>query len=114
MEAYPNADIDVTAIWFNMLFSDSRGRWDATLLTDPRVTHYWDPDQEVGRWFDQNEQSIGFDFNRGPVVWDSFLLFGPEATWTATPSHLVSFGNTVLADKEELLEATMELLEPLP
>lgn len=104
----------MTAIWFNMLFSDSRQRWDPDLLTDPRVTHYWDPDQEIGRWFDQNEQSIGFDFNRGPIVWDAFLLFGPEATWKDIPDPLISFGNTVIADNDELHEATMTLLGPIP
>lgn len=114
LEAYPDSDIDVTAIWFNMLFSDSRDRWDPNLLTDPRVTHYWDADQDIGRWFDQNEQAIGFDFNNGPIVWDSFLLFGPEATWSDLPTPLISFGNTVIADNDELHEATMKLLRPSP
>ena len=114
LEAYPDADIDVTAVWFNMLFSDSRESWDPNLLTDPRVTHYWDPDQDIGRWFDQNEQVIGFEFNKGPVVWDSFLLFGPEATWSGFPAPLISFGNTVIADNDELHEATMTLLGPIP
>ena len=104
----------MTAIWFNMLFSDAKERWDPELMTDPRVTHFWDPDQEIGRWFEQNEQLIGFDFDKGPIVWDSFLLFGPAATWAETPQPLVSFGNTVIADKEELLEAAMTLLGPIP
>lgn len=114
LEAYPNADIDVTAIWFEMVFSDARERWDPDLLTDHRVTHYWDPDQEIGRWFDENEQLVGFDFNRGPIVWDSFLLFGPNATWEETPAPLVAFGNTVIADKEELLEAAKMILAAAP
>lgn len=95
-----------------MLFSDNKAEWNPDLLTDARVTHYWDPDQVVGRWFDENEQNIGFDFNKGPVVWDSYFLFGPEATWDSIPTPLISYGNTVLADKEELLEATQHLLDP--
>ncbi len=114
LEAYPDADIEVTAVWFNMLFSDARENWDPDLLTDQRVTHYWDPDREIGSWLDENEEVIGFDFKLGPVVWDSFLLFGPDATWDVAPVPLVSFGNTIIADKEELHDATMTLLGPLP
>lgn len=73
------------------------------------MTHYWDPDQEIGRWFDENEQLIGFEFNHGLVVWDSYLLFGSEATWEQTPAPLVLFGYTIIADSEELLEATKML-----
>lgn len=83
------------------------------LLTEPRVTHYWDPNQDVGRWFDENEQAICFDFNKGPIVWDSYLLFGPEVTWAAVPAPLISFGNTVISDKDDLLEATQTLLGQL-
>ena len=111
MEAYPEADIDVTAVWFNMLFSDDRNEWNPDLLTDPRVTHYWDADQEIGTWFEENENLIGFDFNKGPIVWDSFFLFDSEATWDDFPFPLVTYGNTVLADKEELLAATQTVLD---
>lgn len=95
-----------------MLFTDHKNQWDPDLLTDPRVEHYWDSDQEIGRWFDQNEDLVGFDFTKGPIVWDSFFLFGSDATWDAFPTHLVAYGNTVTRDKDLLLESVRSLLEP--
>ncbi len=112
LAAYPEADVAVTAIWFNMLFSDDRNEWDPRLLTDTRVTHYWDADRDIGAWFDQNEQQIGFEFTKGPIVWDSFFLFGPDSTWEAVPSDLIAYGNTVLDDKILLREAYEALLQP--
>ena len=97
-------------MWFNMLFSDAREHWNPNLLTDARVTHYWDPDQEIGRWFNDNKAAIGFEFDKGPVVWDSFHLFGPDAVWGETPGPLVSFGNTVMADNDLLMVSVAELL----
>ncbi len=94
-----------------MLFSDAKSQWDPDLLSDARVTHYWDPDLSIGRWFDANEDQIGFEFNKGPIVWDSYFLFGPEAMWASTPSPLISYGNTILAEREELLEATQAILD---
>jgi ABC-type multidrug transport system fused ATPase/permease subunit len=45
-----NADPDlrVYAVWFNMLFGDSRERWDGDGVTDPRVRHFWDEQRLVG------------------------------------------------------------------
>ncbi len=80
------------------------------LLDDYRVTHYWDIDQEIGAWFYDNQDLIGFEFDKEPIVWDSFFLFGPEATWAEIPKPLFSYGNTVLAEKEELLVAVQEVL----
>lgn len=90
-----------------MLPDDTRESWDPELLPDPRVTHLWDPDREIGRWFNDNKQAIGFEFNLGIIVWDAFLLFGPDATWDEVPAPLVSFGYTVIGERE-LLRATMQ------
>jgi len=92
-----------------MLPGDSRVRWDPSLLTDPRVVHYWDIEAEIGRWFGQNQDAIGFSYFSGAVVWDAYLLFGPQAQWTDVPNPLESFGFTVLADKDELAAAIDEL-----
>ena len=74
-------------------------------MTDPRVVHYWDTDQEIGKWFGQNQDEIGFSYFSGATVWDVYLLFGPTAEWADVPSPLESFGFTVPADKEELQSA---------
>jgi len=78
-------------------------------MTDPRVVHYWDPDAEIGGWFGQNKDEIGFSYFSGATVWDAYLLFGPGAAWVDAPAPLESFGFTVLADKEDLNTAIDEL-----
>ncbi len=94
-----------------MLPRDARERWDPSLMTDPRVVHYWDSDAEIGRWFGQNQDNIGFSYFSDAVVWDAYFLFGPDAEWTDVPTPLESFGFTVLADKEELFETIGDLWE---
>ena len=88
-----------------MLPSDVRERWDPSLLTDARVVHYWDTDAEIGRWFGQNQEDIGFSYFSRAIVWDAYFLFGPDAEWTDVPKPLESFGSTVLADKDDLKAA---------
>ena len=51
MDKYPDADIQVYAVWFDVLTGDDRSQWKSNLLNDPRVTEYWDDAQSVGRWF---------------------------------------------------------------
>ena len=80
-------------------------------MTDPRVVHYWDDDQEIGWWFQDHKEEVGFSFFSGSVVWDSYLLFDAEATWTEIPQPLESFGFTVLADKDELAQALDQIFE---
>ncbi len=92
-----------------MLPGDSRERWDPTLLTDPRVVHYWDTEADIGRYFGQNQAAIGFTYFSGAIVWDAYLLFGPEAQWIDVPTPLESSGFTVLADKDDLAQAVARI-----
>lgn len=100
----PNTDqaIQVYAVWFGRLPGDSRGAWDESLLDDPRVTEYWDEAALTGSFFFQHRQDIGFEFSAGAVVWDSSLLFGPDATWELVPRPLEYFGYTVIARSADL------------
>jgi hypothetical protein len=41
-------------------------------------------------------------WNDGAVLWDAYLLYGAAARWEAAPSHLVSFGRTIIAARESL------------
>ena len=70
-----------------MLFSDAKSQWDPDLLSDARVTHYWDPDLSIGRWFDANEDQIGFEFNKGPIVWDPTSSSDRKPLGPAHPHH---------------------------
>lgn len=48
----------------------------AALMTDPRVRHYWDPGDRVGRLY---APVLGTD----EPAWDVWLLFGRDARWEA-------------------------------
>lgn len=102
LEPNPDQSIRVYAVWFNQLPGDSRGAWDPSLLDDARVIEYWDEQRLSGPWFFEQREQIGFEFFGGAVVWDSSLLFGPQATWEEVPSPLEHFGYTVIARSDRL------------
>jgi hypothetical protein len=104
LNAHPQGRLRVYAIWVNKQVGDARSRWDAAGLTDPRVVHLWDAKDVSGAWLVTNVQS-----NQGSD-WDSYLLFGPEATWTSHPTPLRSSGAPVFDRTEELSQALNPLL----
>jgi hypothetical protein len=104
LNAHPNARLRVYALWVNKLFGDARRRWDAAGLTDPRVVHLWDADDISGDWLAANVAGYqGGD-------WDTYLLFGPDATWTSRPAPLASSGGPVDHQIDELRRALPGLL----
>lgn len=52
------------------------------------VANLWDRDTAVSRWA-AGARDLGIE-PFGPVVYDAFLLFAPEAGWGSAPSHLVA------------------------
>ena len=79
LQKYPDADFRVHVVWFNMLPGDSRDGWDETVLADPRVTHHWDEERAVGKAL---VEPLDYD---GPIVWDAYAVYGPDAQWDAEP-----------------------------
>ncbi len=109
LDADPAADLAVYAIWLPILPTDARDQWDGQLLADPRVTHLWDQERTVGRWLaDDQNLELG---DTGDVVWDAFLLFGPEARWERAPSGLLAWGAPIAGHFPELADALAPLLE---
>jgi hypothetical protein len=108
LAAHPHARLHVYAIWTNKLFGDARDRWDAAGLTDSRVTHLWDGTDVSGAWLARNVSGYqGAD-------WDTYLLFGPEATWTGQPTPLRSSGGPVDDQLDTLRRAIDPLLATAP
>lgn len=109
LDAYPAADLAVFAIWMPILPTDARDQWDGQVLADPRVTHLWDQERTVGRWL-ADDQNIDLG-DTGEVIWDAFLLFGPEATWERAPSGLLAWGAPIVGRIPELADALAPHLE---
>lgn len=107
-------DVQVYAVWFNMFPGDSRERWPAAALPDPRVVHFWDEDRAVGDWYGarlaaMNETLVPGSRGVEPPLWDAYLVYGPDATWVEEPRGLRRWGRTVLLTKEALRESVEAL-----
>ncbi len=105
LEQYPNEDLRVYVVWFNMLATDRRSRWDDRLITDDRAIHFWDEERLAGFWF---AESTTFS---GPIAWDIYYLYGPDAEWVEEPAPLVSWGYTLLGKREQLLADLVPMFE---
>jgi hypothetical protein len=104
----PALDVKVYAIWYEMYPGDSPDDFPAarTLMPDRRVTHFWDPGKDVGRWF------YGFVPSdvRGEIEWDAFYLFDKTSAWNDKPTDLLTSGRTILEDRRNLTSKIAELL----
>lgn len=103
----PSADLQVYAIWYNNYPGDDRSKWNEGYIPDPRVMHLWDEGKLVGRWI--VERNI-VDYPRD-ILWNVYLLFGPEARWDDIPSPLISWGTPVYHRRHQLKNAILPLLE---
>jgi hypothetical protein len=101
------ADLQVLAVWMPMLATDARSEWNEGLLDDPRVTHFWDEERVVGRWLARAD--VGGQGYSG-IVWDAYLLFGPEASWKSEPGPVVGSGAPVVAESARLEEQVRSLV----
>jgi hypothetical protein len=104
LEKHPKASLRVLVVWFDMMAGDSRQVTDLRLLSDPRVTNYWDAGDVAGRWFAKNVD--GYD----GVAWDEYFLYGRDAAWDAQPKPLLSNGSSVIETSGQLQKAITPLL----
>ena len=100
----PEAELQIYAVWFSMLYGDSRERWDSGGLEDPRVIHLWDEDRIAGRWFAEQEEFYA------PVAWDAYYLYDSDARWSDTAPPLESLGSTILSKRDDLQNDLLALL----
>ncbi len=88
LNAYPDADIQVSIVWIDMLPSDNAeaATKSAAIFDDPRVTQFYDPDRKSG-------YAIGKDLlyeNAGPA-WDIYLYYDKDAQWTDAPPKPIEY-----------------------
>ena len=93
---YPSDQISIYAIWLRMLARDSSDEWDASIMTDARVKHFWDGGLEAAQWFAREVD--GYE----GTAWDVYYLYGPDATWENVPAPLVGSGGTIIRERVKL------------
>ena len=106
LELYPNEEIKVYAIWFNMIPGDRKGRWNPDALSDKRIRHYWDADRVVGKWIAKNVDDCE---HLGPVDWDSYYLFDGDAVWSDNLDKIKACGTPIINNTEQLKKAAAAL-----
>jgi hypothetical protein len=108
---YPDLPLNVYAVWYEMYPGDSPDDFPAAqgLMPDRRVTHWWDPTKDVGRWFTHVVPTN----LKGEIQWDAFYLYSEDATWgEEDPAPLLTWGRTILRDRKKLAEKIEELAGP--
>ena len=64
------------------------------------MRQYWDDRRSVGQAF---KERVVRDFD-GETAWDVWVLFDDEATWDTAGEHVIGWGYTVEATREELFD----------
>ena len=90
---------------------DSRSKWPATLLTDPRAIHLWDESRLLGtRYLAQLPSLMS---SRAPAtltptadaLWDAFFVFPRGVRWADPMPHPASWGYPIMVTKDDLVHA---------
>ena len=103
LQKLPELDIRVYTVWLHVLAGDERGKVRTSMMSDERVSHFWDPDGITGIWFGERK---GEDL---VFAWDMFLLYDRNAEWSQDRSAAVSFGNPVIRFRDRLSAALNDL-----
>jgi len=89
LDEIPSAEVKVYVVWEPILPGDREGaaKKSQELVSDRRSRHFWAPDLELARRF---QNPIGLITE---PAWDVYLLYGAEATWpddtVPTPSDFM-------------------------
>ena len=109
LETNQSSNLRVYVVWFSMIPTDARSRWNWTggILDDPRVLHYWDDKKKVGRFYAGKDP----ESDDPDVVWDTFYLYGSDAKWGEKPDRELATGMTVRSEFDTLKTASLPLLQ---
>jgi hypothetical protein len=102
LDKQQSKDLRIYAVWLNQRSTDARDEIDESILADPRVTQFWDPEGTTGTYFAQTDLGgLGYS----GFVYDVYYVFAGDATWAKEPAPLAGSGSPVLFKGEELLDA---------
>lgn len=106
---YPDRDVAVSVVWFNMVRTDARDRWPRDEIVDARARHYWDEAKVVGRALAGRDELAAWR----PVAWDAWLLYPAGTTWDEAGPVPATRGRTIIRTRDAL-DAAMRALPVRP
>lgn len=88
---------------------DARSRWPAALLTDRRVSHYWDEPRVLGELY-MNQLPAILD-RRAPAtlspsadaMWDAFFVYAPGDSWQDPLPMPRVWGYPIMVTRDQLV-----------
>ena len=106
---YPDRDVAVTVVWFNMVRTDARDRWPRDEIVDRRARHVWDAGKLVGTSLGGREELASWR----PVAYDVWLLYPAGTTWDVTAPVPAARGRTIIKTRAAL-DAAIRALPVIP
>ncbi len=111
---HPERDLRLMIVWVPVfpLDDETRANNAAIQSQDPRVSAYYDRHATASRWFYQHVIKDWPGLNEKPAfrrekAWDSFFLYGADATWEDLNKGLG--GATIQLERQKLLDGLAEL-----
>ncbi len=92
--------LSVIAVWMPVLASDNAeaGKKAEPLLPDPRVAHYWDADNSLGKLYGRQ-----LTLPRGrQLAWDIYFVFAPGVRWEDEPPTPTAWMHQLGRDERHL------------
>lgn len=117
LERNPTAELRIYAVWFNMYPGDARSKWPAAILTDPRVTHYWDEQRALGEYYlgqlpaIVDRRASATLQPAADAMWDAFFLHGPGQRWAEPLPSPLLWGYPIMVTRDQLLGELRGLLK---
>ncbi len=81
--AHPQSEVSVAIVWMDVLAFDSAKSVRKAMRIfgdDPRVRHFWDPENRLG-----HALAPILDLEPGDLAWDVYLFYGRDAVWLDPP-----------------------------
>jgi hypothetical protein len=100
LEQVDSDDLTVLAVWMPVLQSDNAaaGKKAEPLLPDPRVVHYWDDDNSLGKLYGRS-----LELPRGrQLAWDVYFVYAPGVTWDDAPPPPTAWMHQLGTDERHL------------
>ena len=95
---YPDREVAVSVVWFNMVRTDARDRWPRDEIVDRRARHFWDVGKVVGTALAGRDELADWR----PVAWAVWLLYPAGTMWDVTAPVPAARGRTIIKTRAAL------------